>query len=238
MHHVPWYGPLYLEAYRLERDLGRPDEAQYRREGLKAIPRVSSLEQHAYVRACGQQHQPRARLKVHLDAAQILERAALSSVAGMPNANVDQALDACRKRVAMTALSCPSNLSWKVWLAGGRMELSAGNIETARSLFLRAHKVVPEKGRVATLLECARLEEFAGDVDLARAILCKSRLEHMTDWKVWLESVLLEIRDGKHTKALSLAKQALEKHSGTGRLWACLVQLRYLEGGEDAQFCP
>ncbi|KAI2512860.1 hypothetical protein MHU86_1406 [Fragilaria crotonensis] len=258
MHHVPWYGPLYLEAYRLERDLGRPDEAlSIVERGLKAIPRYGPLWFGAF-RLCDAldfnakaYHLPRTMLmferavnsisrelvwKVHLDAAQILERAALSSVAGMPNANVDQALDACRKRVAMTALSCPSNLSWKVWLAGGRMELSAGNIETARSLFLRAHKVVPEKGRVATLLECARLEEFAGDVDLARAILCKSRLEHMTDWKVWLESVLLEIRDGKHTKALSLAKQALEKHSGTGRLWACLVQLRYLEGGEDAQF--
>ena len=258
MHHVPWYGPLYLEAYRLERDLGRPDEAlSIVEKGLKAIPRYGPLWFGAF-RLCEAldfnekaYHLPRTMLmferavnsisrelvwKVHLDAAQILERAALSSVAGMPDASIDHALDVCRKRVAMTALSCPSNLSWKVWLAGGRMELSAGNIDVARSLFLRAHKVVPEKGRVATLLECARLEEFAGDMDLARAILCKSRLEHSSDWKVWLESVLLEIRDGKHAKALSLAKQALEKHSGTGRLWACLVQLRYLEGGEGGQF--
>ena len=49
----------------------------------------------------------------------------------------------------MTALSCPSNLSWKVWLAGGRMELSAGNVGKARSLFLRAHKVCAGEGTLS-----------------------------------------------------------------------------------------
>lgn len=258
MHHVPWYGPLYLEAYRLERDLGRPDEAlSIVEKGLKAIPRYGPLWFGAF-RLCeildfndNAFHLPRTMRmferainsisrelvwKVHLEASQILERAALASIAGSPNKNLDNALFSCRKRVAMTVLSCPSNLSWKVWLAGGRMELSAGNLDAARSLFLRAHKVVPEKGRVATLLECARLEEFAGDMELARSILCKSRNELSTDWKVWLESVLLEIRDGEHSRALDLAKKALEKHSGTGRLWASLVQLRYIEGGEEAQY--
>jgi la-related protein 1 len=44
MHHVPWYGPLYLEAFRLERDLGRPEEALVIVEtGLKTIPRYGPL---------------------------------------------------------------------------------------------------------------------------------------------------------------------------------------------------
>ena len=148
-----------MEAYRLERrDLGRPDEAlSIVEKRLKAIPRYGPLWFGAF-RLCKAldfkekaYHLPRTMLmferavnsisrdlvwKVHLDAAQISERAALSSVAGMPDASIDHALDVCRKKVTMTALSCPSNLSWKVWLAGGRMELSAGNIDVARSLFL------------------------------------------------------------------------------------------------------
>lgn len=116
------------------------------------------------------------------------------------------------------------------------MEIAAGNIENARRLFIRALKVVPEKGKVATLLECARLEELAGDVLLARSILIKSRIEQNTDWKVWLGSILLEMRDRNYSSALFLAKQAVEKYPGTGRLWACLVQLQFIEGSEDAEY--
>ena len=136
----------------------------------------------------------------------------------------------------MTILTCPPNLRWKVWLASGRMEVAAGKADTARRLFLRAHQVVPDKGRAVALLECARLEEFVGDHNLANAILCKSRTVSGSDWKVWLESVLLEIRGGNHSRAIELAKLALQTHSGTGRLWASLVQLRHYDGGEEEQF--
>ena len=44
MHHVPWYGPLYLEAYKLERDQGHPDDAlQVVQRGLEALPRYGPL---------------------------------------------------------------------------------------------------------------------------------------------------------------------------------------------------
>ena len=44
MHHVPWYGPLYLEAYKLEKDLGHSKEALAVVErGLDAIPRYGPL---------------------------------------------------------------------------------------------------------------------------------------------------------------------------------------------------
>jgi hypothetical protein len=61
-------------------------------------------------------------------------------------------------------------------------------------------------------------------------------VEYGSDWKVWLESVLLEMRADNQARATELAKGALEIHPGTGRLWASLVQLRYYEGGEEAQF--
>lgn len=258
MHHVPWYGPLYLESYRLEKDLGQTSDALTIVErGLNAIPRYGPLwfgafrlceaidiENHDFMLSNAVAMFERAQIsisrellwKVHLEAAQIFERAAVASVLADPALPIDTKLVACRKRYALTALTCPSNLSWKVWLAGGRMELAAGNIMNARKLFVRACGVVPDKGRLTALLECARLEQFDGNLDLARAILCKCRSEGPSDWKVWLESVLLEIRNCKYKRATDFAKSSLKLHSGTGRLWASLVQLRYFDGGEDAQY--
>lgn len=258
MHHVPWYGPLYLEAYRVERDVGRLNEAlAIVEKGLKSIPRYGPLWFGAF-RLCEAldmseraYHLPRTKAllqratnnisrelvwKIHLDAAQMFERTANRLCDGNDELTLDNELNVCRKRYAMTASTCPPNLSWKVWLASGRMELTAGNTEKARALFLRAQRVVPAKGRSITLLECARLEEFVGNVEIARALLSRSRFAATSDWKIWLESVLLEVRSGYPLRAIDLARRALVNHSGTGRLWACLVQLRNYDGGEEAQF--
>jgi tetratricopeptide (TPR) repeat protein len=258
MHHVPWYGPLYLEAYRLERDLGRSKEALVVVErGLAAIPRYGPLWFGAF-RLCEAMdhdaqayHLPQSMAmidratdsiskeliwKVHLEAAQMLERASVEYLDESTDPTFDSIMAVCRQRFAMTILTCPPNLRWKVWLASGRMEVAAGKSDVARSLFLRAHQAVPDKGRAVALLECARLEEFVGDTKLASAILCKSRTVSGSDWKVWLESVLLEIHEGNYSRAIELAQLALQTHSGTGRLWASLVQLRHFDGGEKAQF--
>lgn len=258
MHHVPWYGPLYLEAYKLEKDLGRAQEAyEVVERGLAAIPRYGPLwfgafrlceeldiVAHRYMLPQSMTMIDRATSsiskeliwKVHLEAAQMLERAAIQYLDSNTDPTAQDILDLSRKRFAMTIFSCPPNLRWKVWLASGRMEVAAGNSDRARKLFLRAHKVVPDKGRAVALLECARLEEFVGDVDLAKAILCQSRNVRGSDWKVWLESVLLEIRCGNRPRAIELAKLALQLHSGTGRLWASLVHLHHFKEGEAAQF--
>lgn len=258
MHHVPWYGPLYLEAYRVERDQGRLKEAlAIVEKGLQSIPRYGPLWFGAF-RLCEAldmsekaYHLPRTTAllrratnnisrelvwKIHLDAAQVLERTANFLCEENKELILNNELNVCRKRYAMTAATCPPNLSWKVWLASARMELSAGNPDRARALFLRAQQVVPEKGKSVTLLECARLEEFVGNVDVARALLTRSRLTTTSDWKIWLESVLLEIRAGQPLRAIQLARKALVNHNGTGRLWACLVQLRHFDGGEETQF--
>jgi tetratricopeptide (TPR) repeat protein len=258
MHHVPWYGPLYLEAYRLERDLGRPPEAlSVVERGLAAIPRYGPLWFGAF-RLCeamdhsaNEYHLPQSMAmidratfsiskeliwKVHLEAAQMLERAFVEHLDETTEPTAEKLIEVCRQRFATTILTCPPNLRWKVWLAAGRMEVAAGKSDTARKLFLRAHQVVPDKGRAVALLECARLEEFVGDPELASAILCKSRAVSGSDWKVWFESVLLEIRGGNYSRAVELSTDGLEIHSGTGRLWASLVHLRHFDGGEEAQF--
>lgn len=258
MHHVPWYGPLYLEAYRLEKDLGRSKEALAVVErGLTAIPRYGplwfgafrlceeiDLHDHFYWLPQSTAMIDRATLsiskeliwKVHLEAAQMLERSATEYLDSRSDPTFLRVIESCRKRFSLTILSCPPNLRWKVWLAAGRMEVAAGNSDIARRLFLTAHRVVPDKGRAVALLECARLEEYVGDVELASAILCKSRNSGGSDWKVWLESVMLATRSGDFTKAILLSQKALQQNSGTGRLWASLIQLRHIAEAEKAQF--
>ncbi|KAL3915949.1 MAG: hypothetical protein SGILL_005403 [Bacillariaceae sp.] len=256
MHHVPWYGPLYLEAFKLEKDLGRSEDAlAIVEKGLGAIPRYGPLWFGAF-RLCEEidvkeqsYDLPRSTgmieraimsiskellWKVHLEAAQMLERSSTEYMDASQDSSA--IIERCRKRFAMTIVTCPPSLRWKVWLAAGRMEVAAGNPEVARRLILNSHKVVPDKGRAVALLECARLEEYVGDVELASAILCKSRLLGGSDWKVWLESVMLSIRSGDYPRAIVLSQQALQQHSGTGRLWASLIQLRHFSEGEQAQF--
>ena len=256
MHHVPWYGPLYLEAYRLERDQQRLDDALRVVElGLNAIPRYGPLWFGAF-RLCEEMDLSGGKFalptainmieratgsiskelvwKVHLEAAHMHERAALQQRA-LDHPMFHDLLEPARRRLALTVLTCPNSLRWKVWLAAARLELCIGNERRARALLQRAHSVVPDKGRSSTILEFARLEEFTGDVDLARAILCKGRLEYGHDWKVWLESVLLEIRDRRFARAIEICVGALEIHGGTGRLWACLVQLQQFGGGARTQ---
>mmetsp|Transcript_22701 Transcript_22701/g.26039 ORF Transcript_22701/g.26039 Transcript_22701/m.26039 type:complete len:1700 (-) Transcript_22701:211-5310(-) len=258
MHHVPWYGPLYLEAYKLEKDLGHSNDALAVVErGLAAIPRYGplwfgafrlceelDLEDQTYRLPQSMTMIDRATLsiskeliwKVHLEAAQMLERSSTGNLDSTTDPTFLQVMEMSRKRFALTIITCPPNLRWKVWLAAGRMEVAAGKSDIARRLFLRAHRVVPDKGRAVALLECARLEEFVGDVELANAILCRSRNVGSSDWKVWLESVMLAIRNGDYTKAIALSQKALQQHSGTGRLWASLIQLRHLADVEEAQF--
>ena len=256
MHHVPWYGPLYLEAYRLEKDQGNTAEALTIVErGLQAIPRYGPLWFGAF-RLCEEIDVLQNRFdlpstmsmieraakhiskelvwKVHLDAAQMLERSALER-ASVNDPSFNTLLERAQHRLALTILTSPINLRWKVWLAAGRIELELGNTQRARALFIRAHEVVSEKGRSSTLLECARLEDFVGDTSFARAILCKGRFLYGNDWKVWLEGILLEIRAGNIGRAVELCENALEIHRGTGRLWATLVQLRQFFGRDAAQ---
>ena len=157
--------------------------------------------------------------KVHFEAAQVAERGKLIGW-----------LEKARHAYVQSVLRCPINLRWKIWLAGARTELTSGNIEKARQLLQQALKDVPDKSKAQVLLECSRLEEYTQNLDDARKTLARARDETKHEWKVFLESVMLEVRCGNREPALKEAEAALKIHSGTGRLWAILVQLKHSHG--------
>eukprot|EP00949_MAST-11_sp_MAST-11-sp1_P002065 g2065.t1 len=143
-------------------------------------------------------------------------------------------LEQARTEYANSIVYCPQNLRWKIWLAGARTELGlGGNEAAARHLLKQAMVDVPAKSRSQVLLECARIEEFYGHTQRARDLLRLSRKSTRHDWKIFLESVLLEFRCGNNEQAITLAKLGLKIHPGTGRLWAILIQLMYERGSEE-----
>jgi tetratricopeptide (TPR) repeat protein len=202
--------------------------------------------------------------KVHFETAQVMERAAntfrrvgrqevhlLSSGAGEDRGTArafnyaDRAklwIARARKAYTRCVSFCPPPLRWKVWVAGARTEVADGNLFAAEQLLERALGEVPSKAKSQVILDCARLEEFRGNADSSRSILRRYRAEvrkinpkKHAPWKVYLESILVEKRSGRIAAAIRQAKRALCVHSGTGRLWAMLIQLQH-SSGPKAQF--
>ena len=124
------------------------------------------------------------------------------------------------------------------------MELTLGENETLFfKLSQRAYRDVPSKGLYGVLCECSRGEEYlSGELtntedalhklNLARCILTKARVDVRGEWKVFLESAMLEVRAGEYGSAVEVCETALTVHSGTGRLWALLISLKHLESAE------
>jgi hypothetical protein len=77
------------------------------------------------------------------------------------------------------------------------------------------------------LLEYAKYFEMRGEVKRARQIMLSAKKMVPTEWKIFFESVMLEIRNGYFTEAEQMVKAALKVHSATGRLWATLIQLQH-----------
>ena len=48
-----------------------------------------------------------------------------------------------------------------------------------------------------------------------------------SEWKVYFEAVMLEVRNGQFTEAEDMVKGSLLVHNATGRLWATLIQLQH-----------
>ena len=244
MAHVPWYGPIYFEAFRAEERAGFKERAlKIVVKGLEEIPRYGPLWFGAF--RIGEElggwrgMVVRARKviskelvwKVWYESALMSGREAMKETQ-KDGGSLDDKLFEARMGMAKAVIHCPSNLCWKVWMAGGRMELNAGRAREARLLLSKAFTSVPDKSKALVFLESARMEEWEGNLDLARAILCKARAECSGEWKVFLESVLLEIRCGNKDRATQLATMGIRNHRGTGRLWAMLVQLKEEEGEE------
>ena len=230
LNEISRYGPLWLGLIRL---MERQDIADESGSWLIGIPPVLKN-----VREYCQQAVKNISLelvwKVHFEEAQIEERAAESSAFGLhlrSRMSLCSArhilLDRARSCYVLSFLSCPVNLRWKVWLAGARMELSAGRLEEVRRLLGWAYAEVPEKSRAHVYLECARVQEYVGDLVGARRILTRAREEIKGEWKIYLETILLEARNGNLQEAISMAEKGLLQHPGTGRLWAVLLQLTH-----------
>lgn len=44
-----------------------------------------------------------------------------------------------------------------------------------------------------------------------------------SEWKVYFEAVMLELRNGYFKEAENMVEQSLKVHNATGRLWATLI---------------
>jgi len=226
MSSVPWYGPIFLEAFRFEERCEQFDRAiAVVEHGLKENPKYGPLWFSAirlYERIAPDRLPETLQMasdcllkdlkwKVFFEMAQIHERS--------------RQFDKARTAYQTATEYCPANLEWKIWFGAARTELIAGDYKAARELIEKSLSMVPAKMCPAVLLEKARLEEYAGDVDSARRILADAKVTARHEWKVFLETVLLEIRAGDLDAARERVKEALEVHAGTGRLWAVHVQL-------------
>eukprot|EP01080_Neovahlkampfia_damariscottae_P001621 gene1621-12746_t len=204
LSNLPKYGPLWFASFNLLEKLSNGDLSKLREEAERGVSFISK----------------ELIWKVYFELAQVEERAG----------NVENA----REAFVNSSLYALPTLRWKVWMAGSRLELSVGNIEFAKVLLNRALEEVPNKTKAIILLECARLEEYIGDLEKAREFIKRAQKEAKHEWKVFLEAILLEMRAGETERAIEEAVEALKIHKRTGRLWAMLIQLKYIEG-EDAQ---
>jgi len=139
-----------------------------------------------------------------------------------------------RQSISSAALSSPRHLRWKVWLLAARSELWEGSIETSRKLLYRAQQDAPIRVQAGVYIERARLEEFAGHLEEARGALSEAHSRGAYDWKVYLENIFLEARQGCLAAAKQVAVEALEAHPATGRLWSTLIALDHTDLGADA----
>ncbi len=73
---------------------------------------------------------------------------------------------------------------------------------TGSSVALPICGQAPKKSRAQVMLELARLEEYGGNIVEARRILTEARIKARSDWKVFLEGVLFERRNGKREDAV------------------------------------
>ncbi len=81
--------------------------------------------------------------------------------------------------------------------------------------------------RATVLVELSRYREYCNDLPGARAILAQAKKDSSHEWKVFLESVLLEIRAKNLSQALDQVKEALKvehlppkaQHSDSCEYW-------------------
>lgn len=226
---LPRYAPLWFGWMRIAERRDTELEASFWKSGYP--PKLVELNK--VTSDAVKQISKELTWKVYFEKSQVEERLAECAVVGYQKRHPKLSINECRNQLLGNAreslmkslLLCPANLRWKVLLVGSRLELSVGTISTCKELLKRAFLEVPFKSKSFVFLECSRLEEFLGNVDTARDILARARAEVSGEWKIHLESVLLEARCGDLPAAIVAAKKAVALHPGTGRLWSIYIQL-------------
>ncbi len=141
---------------------------------------------------------------------------------------------ACSEFLSNSILNCPDNLRWKVWMIGSRIEYRFGNVRRARALVERCCQEVPSKQVSVALLDYAKFFEMEGNMTRARQIMGSAKSMVRSEWKLFFEAVMMEIRNGFFDEAERMVKQSLEIHFATGRLWATYIQLNHAKARSQA----
>lgn len=226
---LPRYGPLWFGLLRIMERFDVENEEKLWQFGN--IPQLNNLRGEIPNSIRFISHE--LVWKIYFEQSQAEENAANITANGIANIAIYRNIYDERNRLyhdvrislVRSLLACPMNLKWKVWLAGSRLELSTGLVSRARQLLGLALATVPIKSKAYVYLEASRVEEFCGNIASARNLLLLARNEIPSEWKIYLEAILLETRCGNMLVAVELAEQSLQQHSGTGRLWAVLMQL-------------
>eukprot|EP01038_Epipyxis_sp_PR26KG_P011499 gene11499-15404_t len=215
---LPRYGPLWFGLMRIVERIDGQREKHLWSNGYK--PQLIALRKE--VNEAIKNISKELTWKVYFEFSQAEERAAEIASIGMSK-KTDLSLKQCRNllleeaRISLvkSLLVCPENLRWKIFLVGSRLEAGVGAIDKARYLLCRAFAEVPQKSKFNVYLELSRLEEYIGDIELARNILYKARQEVKSQWKVFLESILLEARAAKE----KIIRQAIAEVPKSGEVW-------------------
>ncbi len=91
-------------------------------------------------------------------------------------------------------------------MIASRIEFKVGNHENSRVLIERCLTEVPSKQVSLALLEYAKFFEMRGEVKRARQIMVSAKKMVPTEWKIYFEAVMLEIRNGFFTEAEVMVK--------------------------------
>jgi len=237
MLRIPHQGPLYAEACRIESILGKWQTAlSIAEHGVQTCLKYGPLwfvlirlAEKAYGARAVKEYAASAlrnicyelHWKVHFEVAAAFGR--------------QGCIAECRQSIGRAALCCPKHLRWKVWLLAARSELWEGSVAASRRLLAQARLDAPARVQVAVCIERARTEELVGSLDEARAALLEAHKCEGHDWKVFLEHIFMEARQGCLRAAKEAARSALELHPATGRLWSALIALEHSgEGGAVA----
>lgn len=234
---MPQQGPVYCEAGRVEGILGHWQQALSTAElGVQTCPKYGPLW---------------FMLLRHVE--KVFGARALKDYANFAIQNIchelhwkiyfevaaaycrEGALPECRQSIGKAAIACPKHLRWKIWLLAARAELWNGSARACRGLLAQARADAPVRMQVAVCIERARTEEFLGNLAGARIAFGEAHNCEGHDWKVFLEHIFMEARQGCLAAAQETAQCALELHPATGRLWSALVALQHCgDGGARA----